>query len=197
MLLAAAGTAQAGRYRVDLILFADKTGVADESPLALQVPNVKGALEPYDATALRAAGIEMLPEEQFGLGEAWAHLRNSRNHQPLLRLSWLQKDPPADRGIALHLHYGTALTSNTDAGSTAVYPVDGTVALLAGRFLHVDADLVSTQVTGSGNLVSYRLREKRRVKRDELHHLDGAKLGVLVQVTRVDVAPKPAKKKKK
>jgi hypothetical protein len=197
LLLLSAGTAQAERYRVDLIVFADKTGVADEAPLSLQVPNVKGSLEPYDATALKAAGIEMLPDDQFGLAEPWAHLRNSKNHQPLLRLSWLQKDPPADRSVSLHIHSGNALASTTDSGATAIYPVDGTIALLAGHFLHVDADLVWTQGSGGGNLVSYRLREKRRVKRDELHHLDSPKLGLLVEVTRVDVPPKPAKKGKK
>jgi hypothetical protein len=197
LLLCASGAAHAERYRVDLIVFADKSGVAGEAPTAVQAVNTKGALEPYDATALRAAGIEVLPDEQFGLSTLWGHLRNSRNHQPLLRLAWLQKDPPADKGIPLHLHYGTAFSALSAAGSTAVYPVDGTVALLAGHFLHIDADLVSTQASGGGDLVSYRLHEKRRVKRDELHHLDSPKLGVLVQVTRVDVAAKPKKEKKK
>jgi hypothetical protein len=197
LLLCASGAAHAERYRVDLLVFADKSGVADEAPRPVQAVNTKGALEPYDATALRAAGIEMLPDEQFGLGTAWGHLRNSRNHQPLLRLAWLQKDPPSDKGIALRLHYGTPFSSLSAAGSTSVYPVDGTVALLAGHFLHIDADLVSTQATGGNDLVSYRLHEKRRVKRDELHHLDSPKLGMLVQVTRVDVAAKPKKEKKK
>jgi hypothetical protein len=191
----AATAAHAEKYRVDLIVFADRTGVADESPLPLQVPNLKGALELYDTTQLKAANIEILPDEQFGLMEAWNHLRNSRNHQPLVRLAWLQKDPPSDKGIALHVHNGTAINTASQ-GQGQVYPVDGSIALFAGRFLHVDADFVSTQVAGNGEPVSYRLREKRRVKRDELHHIDSPKLGLLVQVTRTDVPPKPAKKKK-
>lgn len=195
LLIFAAGSAQAERYRVDLIVFADKTGVADEAQLPLQAPNLKGAIEPFDAQALLRAGIEMLPDDQFGLTEAWNHLRNSRNHQPLMRLCWLQRDPPAERGTSLHLHYGTPL-NNLAAGGT-VFPVDGTVALLAGRFLHFDADLVATQPGAAGDLTSYRLHEKRRLRRDELHHLDSPTLGVLVRVTRADVPPKPAAKKKK
>ena len=193
-LLAASAGAHAEQYRVDLLVFADKTGAADEAPLPVQAPNLKGAIEPYDATALKAAGIEMLPDEQFGLLDAWNHLRNSRNHTPLMRLAWLQKDPPVDKAASIHLRYGAAFSALSAAGSTAVYPVDGTIALLAGRYLHVDADLVSTQASGV-DLASYRLHEKRRLKRDELNHLDSPKLGLLVRVTRADLPPKPKKKK--
>ena len=105
----------------------------------------------------------------------------------------------------MRLHYGTpfsdlATAGNNSAGNS-IFPVDGTVALLAGRFLHLDADLVATQLDSAGALTSYRLHEKRRLRRDELHHLDSPKLGVLVQVGRADGTPakkpKPRKTTKK
>ena len=195
--LLAPATALAERYRVDLILFGDRSAPAGESSLAFQAPNLVNSIEPFEANKLRAAGIEVLPDDSFDLVDAWNHLRNSKNHQALLRLAWLQKDPPSDRGPSLRLHVGEPFSRLMQSGGGGIYPVDGSVALLAGRFLHVDAELIQTQDV-SGELRSFRLREKRRVKRDELHHLDSPRLGLLVRVQKVDdkgtVKPVPKKR---
>lgn len=194
------GLAQAERYRVDLIVFADRSGAGGEGPRTVQAPVLERSAFPSETAELRAAGIEVLPDTSFGLTDAWTRLRNSRNHQPLLRLAWLQKDPPAERGVGLRLRHGEAWSAATAGGAAGnLYPLDGTVALRAGRFLHVDTDLVWTQADANGELASYRLQEKRRVKRDELHHLDSPRLGVLARVQRVDAAgaASPSKARKR
>jgi len=190
-------TALAERYRVDLILFADRSMPAGESTLPLTLPDAGRTLEPWEVVPLRSAGIEILDDELFGLTESWNRLRNSKNHQPLIRVAWIQKDPPAERGVALRLRHGSPMVGITATGSSEVYPVDGWVALLAGRFLHLDASFVYTQTLENGELRSFRLRERRRLKRDELNHLDSPRLGVLVRAQRADpkpVAPKPVPK---
>ena len=184
--LFAPATALAERYRVDLILFADRSAAAGESSQPLLLPEAGKTLEPWEAAPLRAAGIEILPDESFGLTEEWNRLRNSRNHEPLVRIAWIQKDPPAERTVALRLRHGTPVTGMTATGSTEVYPVDGWVALLAGRYLHLDANFVQTQALEAGDLRSFRLRERRRLKRDELNHLDSPRLGVLVRAQHAD-----------
>lgn len=186
--LAAPLAAHAERYRVDLIVFIDRSAPAGESTQPLVIPDVAKALEPFEATPLRNAGIEILPDEQFGLAEEWRRLKNSKNHQPILRLAWLQKDPPAERGPSIRLHWGGAFTEVTQLGAQRVYPVDGYVALLAGRYLHLDAEMVYTQADSGGGLRSFRLDERRRLRRDELHHLDSPRLGLLLRATR---APEP------
>lgn len=191
--------AHAERYRVDLILFADKTGVGDEAPLPAQAPDLARSLEPTDTAKLRAAGIEMLPDENFGLLDEWKKLSNSQRQQPLLRLAWLQKDPPSERGVSLRLRSGALLSAAASNGSppstpdaarptlrTGIHAVDGTVALLMGRFLHLDADLIYTQTGSDGELGSYRLKERRRMRRNELHHLDSPRLGLLARVQKAD-----------
>lgn len=183
-------SAAAERYRVDLIVFADRSAAAGEYTQPLLLPESARSLEPWESAPLRKAGIEILPDEQFGLTEQWNRLRNSKNHQPLIRVAWIQKDPPAERGVALRLRHGSPLTGMTAGGSTEVYPVDGWVALLAGRYLHLDANFVHTQALEDGALGSFKLRERRRLKRDELNHLDSPRLGVLVRAQRAD--PKPA-----
>ena len=201
-LLAAAlpSTALAERYRVDLIVFADRSAAAGETVQPVQSPDAARAFEPWEVVPLRNAGIEILEDELFGLVEAWDRLRNSRNHEPLVRIAWIQKDPPAERGVAIRLRHGKPLVGMTATGSSEFYPVDGWVALLAGRYLHLDASFVHTQALEDGELRSFRLRERRRLRRDELHHLDSPRLGVLVRAQRADpplkAAPaKPAQKK--
>lgn len=183
--LAMAAPAQAEKYRVDLILFADKTGVGDESPTAFRPQDFSRALEPTDTARLRTAGIELVPEAEFGLLEEWRKLSNSQRQQPLLRLAWVQKDPPSERAVSLRLRSGNPLSAAGDGSGAPVYPVDGTVALLLGRFLHLDADLAYNLLNSSGEPRSYQLKERRRLRRKELHHLDSPRLGLLARVEKV------------
>jgi hypothetical protein len=191
------GAASAEKYRVDVIVFADRSAPSSESALPATPPDVARAFEPWEVMPLRNAGIEILEDELFGLTNEWNRLRNSKNHEPLLRLAWLQKDPPAERGVAIRLRQGKAFTGMTPTGAAEFYPVDGWVSLLAGRYLHLDTSFVHTAAREDGQLASYRLRERRRLRRDELHHLDSPRLGIIVRATRADppLPAKPAPKK--
>ncbi len=191
--------ALAERYRVDLIVFADRSADAGETPLAVIKPDAARAFEPWEVVPLRNAGIEVLEDELFGLASEWKRLENSKNHRPLLRLAWIQKDPPAEPGVAIHLHHGQAMVGLAATGSAEFYPVDGWVSLMAGRYLHLDTSFVYTEAAEDGQLRSYRLHERRRLRRDEVHHLDSPRLGLLVRAQRADPKPlppaKPAPKK--
>jgi hypothetical protein len=192
--------ALAERYRVDVIVFADRSTATGESPHPAQSPEAARAFEPWEVAPLRNAGIEILEDELFGLTDTWNRLRNSKNHEPLLRLAWIQKDPPAERGVAIRLRHGKPMIAMTAAGTAEVYPVDGWVALLAGRYLHLDTSFVTTEAREDAELASFRLRERRRLRRDEVHHLDSPRLGLVVRAQRADPplksAPaKPATKK--
>jgi hypothetical protein len=194
LLLAASApsAALAERYRVDLIVFADRSMPANESTQPVLQPEPTRTLEPWEIVPLRNAGIEILEDELFGLMDAWNRLRNSKNHEPLLRLAWIQKDPPAERGVAIRLKHGKPLTGMTATGSAEFYPVDGWVSLLVSRYLHLDASFVHTQALENGELRSFRLRERRRLKRDELNHLDSPRIGLLVRAQRADQPQKSA-----
>ena len=178
--------ALAETYRVDLIVFLDKSA-SQESGQPPAMPNLSRALALDDAAALARAGITLIPDEQFGLQEQWQRLRNARRYQPLIRLAWTQPDPPAERGAALRLKLGQSQVVNaTDPGSfasAAISPVEGSVALLLNQYLMIDADLLYTLPTASGH-TSYPLRERRRMRRDELHYLDSPKLGVIARVSK-------------
>lgn len=195
--LLAPATALAERYRVDVILFADRSVNPRESAQPVELPQAARAFESWEVVPLRNAGIEVLEDELFGLMEEWNRLANSQAHEPLVRIAWLQKDPPAERGVALRLRQGKAMEAMTATGSSEIFPVDGWIALLAGRYLHLDASFVFTEAAENGELRSYRLRERRRLRRDELHHLDSPRLGLLVRAQKADAPATPATPPKK
>ncbi|HEY1078232.1 MAG TPA: CsiV family protein [Fontimonas sp.] len=177
--------AQADTYRVDLIVFQNLYGSGAGSP---PLVNPAGdAIALTDTARLNAAGIRILPEGDFALQEQWARLRSSQQFRPLARLAWTQVDPPAERGPSLQLRQGTPFTINDAQGQSSFLttPLDGSVALRMSRFLHLDVDALLNESRG-GAAVAYRLNERRRMRRDELHHLDSPKLGVLAKVTRLD-----------
>lgn len=185
LLLAGLSPASAETYRVDLIVFLDKSASSEQSRAASAL-DTSHWLDLKNAGALKIAGIEILPDEQFGLTDAWQRLKTAKRYQPLIKLAWLQKDPPSERGSTLQLKWGETFgVSGSDGlGASLQRPVDGGVALLLGNYLSLDIDLAYTEKTGAGDARVYRLREKRRMKRDDLHHLDSPKLGVLAKVSK-------------
>lgn len=173
--------AHAETWRVDLIVFR-YLGTADEAGQMPVAPDLRRAIELDDAQHLSAAGITLLPDSDFGLADHWTRLRSSPQFRPLIRLAWTQNDPPPDNGPRLHLRSGAKLTlaSAKGLGVREFQEVDGSVALHLGRFLHLDADLLFTEAGDPP--ATWRLDERRRMRSDELHHLDSPRLGVIVKV---------------
>jgi hypothetical protein len=176
----AATPARADSYRVDLIVFLDLEA-GGEPGTAPQAPIENAAIAIDDTPRLQAARIRVLPDAEFGLQEQWNRLRNARRFRPLVRLAWEQDQPPAANGPRLAIRYGEplAITDPLTSSSFLTAPVEGSVGLLMSRYLHLDVDL---RYTASDARSQYALSERRRMRRDELHHLDSPRLGVLAQV---------------
>lgn len=177
--------AQTPVYRVDLIVYLDRQGAANAGAPPLKRPAAGLSLQ--DGAALAAAGIRILPESAFGLETEWRRLSNARDYQPLVRLAWEQRQPPSQRGPRLEVAFGQPFELvMPDAYTTDVRtPLGGSVSLTLSRYLHLDVDLQYLRPPGAGAR-AYRLREQRRMRRDELHYLDSALIGVLARVSRVD-----------
>ena len=186
LMFAIPGAASADIYRVDLIVFLDKSASAEQGRAPMQ-PDTGKAIEITNLAALKLAGIEILPDEQFALTDQWQRLKTAKRYQPLIRLGWLQKKPPSDRSVILRLKWGEGFSSSNGEGlgASLLLPVDGSIALLLGNYLNLDLDLVYNQKNADGTASSWHLREKRRMKRDELHHLDSPKLGALARISKL------------
>lgn len=175
--------AHAETWRVDLIVFRFLGGIEEKGRLP-EAPDVQGAIELDDVAALSAAGITVLPESEFGLANQWARLKASPQFRPLIKLAWTQNDPPPAGGPRLRVRSATKLKLRNEGGlgEREFHEVDGTVRLSLGRFLHLGADLILT--VGGEEPQAWRLREERRMRSEELHHLDSPRLGIVVKVVR-------------
>lgn len=175
--------ARADTWRVDLIVFRFLGSVEEKGRLP-QVPDVLNAIALDDAARLSAAGITLLPEADFGLNAQWDKLKASPQFRPLTRLAWTQNDPPPENGPRLRVIGGEMfkLKDNEGLGEREFREIDGSVALHLGRYLHLDTDLVYT--AGGETPQSWHLHEARRMRSEELHHLDSSRLGVLVKVSK-------------
>lgn len=186
LLLVAVAPVRAETYRVDLIVFRNLWGVdADEKPPPAHEPDLRGGIEPSNVDALARAVIHLVADGDFALGPEWASLKSSKQFRPLVRLAWTQDDPPQDRGPAILIHAGSKMTVGEPGGFGAreTMEVEGKVSLLLTRFLHLDVDLRYAD-PGTDPLAIWPLVERRRMRRDELHHLDSPRLGVIARITK-------------
>ncbi|MGQ0528697.1 MAG: CsiV family protein [Panacagrimonas sp.] len=175
--------AQAATWRVDMIVFRYLPAV-DEVGRAPITASLGDAIELTDTTRLSKAGITLLPESDFRLTDHWSRLRSSAQFRPLIRLAWTQNEPPVENGPRLRLRAGNKFTLGAVETMSAreAYEIDGSVALHLNRFLHLDTRLVYTEAGDSP--ASWLLQQSRRMRSDELHHIDSPKLGVIAQVTK-------------
>lgn len=179
--------AQAASYRVDVIVFLDTYAVQGENSVPARVPdNIDAAIDPEDTDRLAALGIRMLPATDSALETQWHRLANSQQFKPLLRLSWVQNDPPQRGGPMLHVHIGDQRqVAGADGVDTPLNEIDGSIRLNVSRYVHLDADL---EYIDADNTTAYTLKEQRRMKLAEIHHLDSPKVGLLAIVNRLGSA---------
>ncbi|MGQ0697649.1 MAG: CsiV family protein [Panacagrimonas sp.] len=180
--LSATLPARADTWRVDLIVFR-YLGDAEEQGQPPASPKQTGAIELGDTQRLSAAGITLLPATDFALAPHWSSLRVSSQFRPLIKLAWTQNNPPSENGPRLRLRAGEKFTLNDAAmGAREMQEIDGTVGLNLSRFLHLNTDLIFTEPGQPG--VSWMLTERRRMRSEELHHLDSPRIGVIARVVK-------------
>lgn len=180
--------AAAETWRVDLLVFRYLRDV-DERGIPPAAVNTRGAIELTDAQSLSRAGITLLPEAEFALEDQWRALRASPQFRPLIRLSWTQNDPPARGGPRLRIQGGEKLVVADPSGFGAreLNEIDGSVGLNLGRYLHLDTDLMYS--APGAEPLSWALSEPRRMRSEELHHLDSPRLAILARVVRWTAPP--------
>lgn len=181
--------AHAERWRVDIVVVQDRNDGIYETENALQ-PSFfdDGKAIPLDDTRrLAAQGIKVLPDSDSILRQQWTRLSNSQRFEPVLRLAWIQTNPPRHGGPALLLRHGDPL--RTVALDTPLHRLEGTLRLTLRRFLHLHAHLEWRQPTNAADgpaVVAKALREERRMRSRTLHYIDGPGFGLLAHVLPLD-----------
>lgn len=158
------------------------------------------------------------PEGPLTLDEAYARLERSPRYRPILRMAWRQRVGGLRNPVPVRVRGGEELgplgsdeteaslpaasirqgVSNT-SDSRTIWEVDGTMALVRGRYLHLQLDLVFREPRGSlvtrgvapayGNAGPYagfptwHIAERREIRPGELQYFDHRRFGVIAVAT--------------
>lgn len=106
------------------------------------------------------------------LDESFSLLTKDPNYQVILYSSWIQTLSADGIGAPVKMH-------------SADGQLNGYLQLLQEQTLQVavDFEYPSGRSDNFGNIVLYRLHEKRPVKLDDIHYLDHPKMGAIVKIT--------------
>lgn len=160
------------------------------------------------------------PEGTGTLDEARVRLERSPRYRPIVRLAWRQRVAAFSDPVPVRVQGGKVLARREpesvepallrDAGpdadrELAIHEVDGTVALVRGRFLHLRLDLVFREQAPSilargaptyGDTGPYsahptwHIAERREIQPGELQYFDHRRFGVIAVATPW-LAPEP------
>lgn len=130
----------------------------------------------------KAVEANKTPQENSDLTKAYEMLDSDSNYRVLMHKQWLQYASPQSDSKLVRL-------------STVDGELDGTLKFFVSRFLHVDLNLVyqvkaSTSIFQVGDaednsMIAFQLREKRRIRSNEIQYFDHPKFGALVKVKRI------------
>jgi hypothetical protein len=187
-------------YRVEILVIEakDKSALAEEWPLEPGKPSLSNSVS---LNSDLQTDFDQLPNNQLTLGNAKKRLQ--QNYRLIMHKGWRQKLADRENAPKIHLHGGQIY--NTDDEE-----VDGIIKLSAGRYIHVDADLLfhkpmrivsgtedpnstarfaevanrqNWQNDPSARLQAFRLKETSRLKADEVHYIDHPLYGIIIVVS--------------
>lgn len=131
----------------------------------------------------KAVAITTAPNADSDMTKAREALEQDTNYRVLVHKQWVQNADARSEAELVRL--------NNEDGE-----LDGTFKFFVSRFLHVDLNLLlkETELTSmfqaenpvAASTINYEIREKRRVRSNELQYFDHPKFGVLMLVKQVE-----------
>ncbi len=195
------GLARATDYLVDVVVFENMAAARSVSPGPLYYPKLTSAM---GLTSDRAAssGFELV-EDGLSLAEEAEKIRQSGSYRLLRHFAWRQPglDNQSSKPIRVNLgrtlpvyisenisaydKYIPASTQPTGDKTRQLNTttVNGSLNVRLGRFLHMDVQLVFTDIENSR---SYRLTQSRKLRSREYHYIDNERFGLLVRILPIE-----------
>lgn len=223
-------------YTVELLVFEQASGRNPPPPADPVVPDTADAValqERFERTAAEdvMAGpmlplpqaLRFLPasEDAGTLEEARVRLERSPRYRPIVRLAWRQRVSAFSDPVPVRVQGGEVLArrepesmepallreaGRKDDRELAIHEVDGTVALVRGRYLHLHVDLVfrerAPSILARGPAPTYgdtgpysafptwHIAERREIQPGELQYFDHRRFAVIA-VAMPWLAPEP------
>lgn len=182
-------------YQIEVIVFsqnAENTEKFEQTQSELEFPSNLAFLSrlEYSLPSLLqdpVAYARVKPEDML-LNNTYYNLRRNSNYQPLLHVSWIQ--PAQSNRINRGVHLGA-----TDQNGAEI--LDGILKLQRGHYLHLimDMEFKPDQISSTNDIhfsdpVIYQIKEKRRLRLNEVHYLDHPKYGVIVTIKPLQIKDK-------
>ncbi len=176
-------------YQIELLLFLNPAP-GEGAGVFEPIPQTGGSI-PLQMPREADAPYALLPKAERELNAHRLQLNRSGRYESLLHLAWRQ--PVGNEGSADTLSF--RIPAPRADGLDEPARLQGTLRLSRGRFLHADLDasylpaqLISapppssqiSEITVAPPPYVYRLKEKRRMRSEELHYLDSPGLGALI-----------------
>ncbi len=167
---------------------------------------------------LKPTAFTTVLDSELSLGGIYKQLSRSSLTQPALHLAWIQPTKKDHKPVNVHLYPGAGHSPYTaDATPSNEIPYqpgmgfDGLISLKRGHYLHLNIDmgyqernqerLSATSFNDINNpsettlqplYSNYRMKQKRRIRTEEIHYFDHPRFGVIIQVTPITL-PEPVK----
>ncbi len=190
-------------YLIDVVVFENMAAAENVSPGPLYYPKLTSALG-LTSDRAESLGFQLI-EDDLSLSEEAEKIQQSGSYRLLKHFAWRQPGLDNNAAKAIRVNLGRTMSmyipDNTDSYTRFVpgsaqpqanrtrklttTTVNGSLKVRLGRFLHVDALLVFTDIE---NGRSYRLTQSRKMRSREYHYIDNERFGLLVRILPIEQA---------
>jgi hypothetical protein len=124
-----------------------------------------------------------LSQSRYTLKDVRNRLDRSGNYSTLFHRAWRQIAKGKSRSVAYPLH--SIAANGRDS-------IEGSITLVRERFLHLEVNALLISAQGGSDMAYsdatssypvFELREKRRIKTNQLHYFDHPRFGMIARVT--------------
>ncbi|MEE9320184.1 MAG: CsiV family protein [Granulosicoccus sp.] len=203
--LSIANPANARDYLIEIVLIENVQG-KESGTGDLYLPKIPAAIS-LNGDKAAELGFAMV-ETGLTLTESAEKISKTRRYRILRHFAWRQPGLDNKAAKAIRVNVGKSMTvylpedlkpfeSFIPAAAEALpdYPreittttVNGTLKVRLGRFLHLDSNLVFTDVDTAS---SFRLSESRKMRSRELHYIDNERFGILTRILPIEDEEQP------
>ena len=200
------------QYLVEVIVFNYLGQISDDGEIWHRTPTIQFDPESFDTTSLDGTDSTLQPDSQFGETENMngdviqftqlsallpllVKLYSDPRYSVVTHAAWIQPLYEKRESVPVELISASELES-TSVFRRAKDPVTGSIQIFENRLLFVDLDVKNefrddahrslgfAETNAARPAGVYRLKEKRRVKLNEIHYFDHPFFGALVRVSR-------------
>ena len=197
LLLSNNAQAQERNYLIEVIVLENMAEAKKASPGNLYIPRT-GAAIGLNSDKATSLGFALL-DDATALSDTAEKVKASGSYRMLRHFAWRQPGLDDKNAQAIRINIGrsmevyipgdlkpfsrfipaSAQPTPDKTRSITTTTVNGMLKLRLGRFLHLDARLVFTDVE---NQKSYRLSQSRKMRSGEFHYIDNPRFGLLVKI---------------